>query len=96
MPDRASSIRKLDVIRAIAAVDTVMLVVLLAFSFSGNRGGVHVLGPIHGLVVLLLLYLTGVGMAEKRWSWVFPLTTLIPVLALIYDVRLRRGVVAAS
>lgn len=90
MPDNATTLKKLDVIRIIAAIDLVLLVVLLGFSFSGNEGGVSVLGPIHGVIFLGLLYLTVVGAGEKRWSWLFPVTTIIPLFSLIYDAKLRR------
>ena len=94
MPDRAETLKKLDLIRIIAAVDLVMLVVLVAFSLTDNGTGVSVLGPIHGLIVLVLLYLTAVGVTEKRWGWIFPVTTLIPIFALFYDQKLRREVLA--
>ena len=42
----------------------VLLAVLLFFSFSENEGGVSVLGPIHGLIVLVLLYT-----ATNKVSW---------------------------
>ena len=96
MPDRATTLKKMDLIRLIAVLDVILLVVLLGFSFSDNKGGVSILGPIHGLVVLVLLYLTAVGAGEKRWGWLFPVTTLIPIFALLYDVKLRRQVTAAA
>ena len=96
MPDSAATLKKLDLIRLIAAVDTVMLIVLLFFAFSDNSSGVSVLGPIHGMVVLVLLYLTAIGVTEKRWGWIFPVTTLIPIFALFYDRKLRQDVLAAA
>ena len=95
MPDRETTLKKLDRIRILAAVDLLLLVVLLYFSFSNNEGGVSILGPIHGAIVLVLLYLTAVGVSEKRWGWLFPITTLIPIFALLYDAKLRREIVAA-
>lgn len=95
MPDRATTLQKLDRIRLIAVLDVILLVVLLGFSFSGNERGVSILGPIHGGVVLVLLYLTVVGVGEKRWGWLFPVTTLLPIFALLYDVKLRRQVATA-
>ena len=95
MPDRTTTLKKLDRIRIVAAVDLLLLIVLLFFSFSGDEGGVSVLGPIHGVIFLGLLYLTAVGAGEKRWSWLFPVTTVVPVFALLYDARLRRELAAA-
>ena len=94
MPDRATTIKKLDLIRIVAAVDLVLLILLLACSFTNNKNGVQILGPIHGVIFLGLLYLTAVGAGEKRWSWVFPVTTIIPLFALLYDVKLRREITA--
>ena len=94
MPDRATTLKKLDLIRIVAAVDLVLLLVLLLFSFTGNEGGVSVLGPIHGVIFLGLLYLTAVGAGEKRWSWVFPVTTIVPLFALVYDAKLRKEIAA--
>jgi len=97
MPDREITLKKLDRIRILAAVDLLLLVVLVYFSrwVSDNESGVAILGPIHGAIVLVLLYLTVVGVSEKRWGWIFPITTLIPIFALLYDAKLRREIVAA-
>ncbi len=94
MPDRASTLKKLDLIRIIAAVDLALLVALLFCSFTNRSGGVHVIGPIHGVIFLGLLYLTVVGAGEKRWGWWFPVTTVVPVFALIGDAKLRRELLA--
>lgn len=94
MPDRATTLKKLDTIRLIAGLDLLLLVVLVFCSLTDRRGGVQVLGPIHGVVFLGLLYLTVVGAGEKRWGWWFPLTTVVPLFALIADSWLRRGVQA--
>lgn len=90
MPDRTTTLKKLDLIRIVAVVDLALLIVLLGFSFSDNAGGVSVLGPLHGVIFLGLLYLTAVGAGEKRWSWIFPATTVIPLFSLLYDAKLRR------
>jgi hypothetical protein len=94
MPDRAETLKKLDRIRVIAFVDLVMLVALVAFLVAGSDAISPIVGPIHGFIVLVLLYLTAVGASEKRWDWIFPVTTLIPIFALFYDQRLRRRVAA--
>jgi len=96
MPERATTLKKLDRIRIVAAVDLALLIVLLFCSFTDRKGGVSVLGPIHGVIFLGLLYLTVVGAGEKRWSWLFPVTTVIPLFALLYDAKLRREMTAAA
>ncbi len=94
MPDRATTIKKLDLIRIIAAVDLALLLVLVGFLVAGSGAVKAVVGPLHGALVLVLLYLTIVGVGEKRWTWIFPVTTLIPIFALLYDAKLRREVIA--
>ncbi|MDQ3632348.1 MAG: hypothetical protein M3417_13975 [Actinomycetota bacterium] len=96
MPDRATTLKKLDVIRIVAAVDLAMLVVLVGFLVAGSDAVKAVLGPLHGFLVLVLLYLTIVGAGEKRWGWLFPVTTLIPIFALFYDAKLRREITAGA
>lgn len=96
MPDRATTLKKLDLIRIVAAVDLLLLIILLFFSFTDNKGGVQVLGPIHGVIFLGLLYLTAVGAGEKRWGWLFPVTTIIPLFSLLYDAKLRREIAAGA
>jgi hypothetical protein len=96
VPDRASTLKKLDRIRLVAALDLVLLLVLLFCSVTDRRGGVHVIGPIHGVIFLGLLYLTLVGAGEKRWGWWFPATTVIPLFALIGDAKLRRELLARA
>ncbi len=94
MPDRAETLKKLDLIRILAAIDFAMLLVLVGFLVAGSGDVKSVLGPIHGVLVIGLLYLTGVGAFEKRWPWLFPVTTLLPIFALIYDPKLRREIEA--
>ena len=90
MTDRATTVKKLDLIRIVAVVDLLLLLGLLACTVTDTKRGVSILGPIHGVGFLVLLYLTAVGAGEKRWSWLFPLTTVIPLFSLIYDRKLRR------
>ena len=96
MPDRDETLKKLDLIRILAAVDFAMLLVLVGFLLAGNGAVSPILGPIHGVLVLGLLYLTGVGAFERRWPWLFPVTTLLPIFALLYDPKLRREVEATG
>jgi len=98
MPDRATTLKKLDLIRIVAAVDLLLLVVLVYFSrwVTDYEAGVSILGPTHGVIVVVLLYLTAVGAGEKRWGWLFPITTPIPIFALLYEARLRREITAEA
>ena len=89
---KAETLRLLNVIAVIAVADAVLLAVLLWTSFSDSEL-VSILGPIHGVGFLALLYLVIRGAGEKRWGWWFPaivLVTLGPPGSLIGDVICRR------
>jgi hypothetical protein len=98
MPDTASTLTLLNRIRLVAIADFLLLVVLVAAAVTDAEGAVSVLGPIHGLGFLLLLYLCAKGAGEERWGWWFPalvVVTLGPPGSLIGDVRIRRRLATA-
>jgi integral membrane protein len=91
--DRDTIRRRLDVIRVVAIVDGVLLIVLLIAAVTDSEGIVNVLGPIHGVGYLILLFLCVRGAAEQMWGWWFPaivVVTLGPPGSLIGDLRFRR------
>ena len=91
--ERATTLRRLNVIAIVAIADALLLAVLLWASFSDSDGLVHILGPIHGGGFLALLALCTIGWSEKRWDWWFPalvVVTLGPPGSLICDYVLRR------
>ena len=86
--------RQLDLIRIVALADALLLVALVVAAISGAEGVVDVLGPIHGIGFLILLFLCVRGAGEKLWGWWFPaivVVTLGPPGSLIGDVRIRRS-----
>jgi hypothetical protein len=90
----ATTRRRLDVIRAVAIADALLLVVLVIAAVSDAEGVVSVLGPIHGVGFLLLVFLCLRGAGEGRWGWWFPVfvvVTLGPPGSLIGEMRIRRG-----
>jgi integral membrane protein len=94
-PDRSRSQRRaLDLVLAVGIADALLLVVLMYFAFVDRSDtAVSVLGPIHGIGFLILLYLTVTGASAKRWGWWFPGIVLItggPLGSIIGDVILRR------
>ena len=96
--DNAETAKRLDRIRALAIADAVLLVVLVGAAIT-DSSAVHILGPIHGLGFLGLLYLCGRGAGEERWGWWFPALVLVtagPPGSLIGDVRIRRELAAAG
>jgi len=93
MPDVAATRRQLNLILAIGIADFVLLLVLLWASFTEREEAVSVLGPIHGVGFLALLYLCARGAGERRWGWWFPAIVLVtggPIGSLIGDLMLRR------
>ena len=91
--ERATTLRRLNVIAVVAIADAVLLAVLLWASLGDSEGLVHILGPIHGGGYLALLALCGIGALEDRWDWWFPalvVVTLGPPGSLIGDYVLRR------
>lgn len=92
MNTTADTLKLLGRIRIIAIADAVLLVVLVGCAIAGS-GAVHVLGPIHGIGFLALLYLCGQGAVEERWGWWFPAIVLVtagPPGSFIGDIRIRR------
>jgi integral membrane protein len=90
----ASQRRALNVVLAVGIADALLLVVLMYFAFVDRSDtAVSVLGPIHGIGYLILLYLTVSGAGAKRWGWWFPAIVLVtggPLGSIIGDVVLRR------
>lgn len=101
MPDVARTRRLLNVIAVVALLDFLLLIplVLGAVGAIDSDSFVGILGPIHGVGYLALLYLTAKGAGERRWGWWFPGVTLItggPVGSLIGDVVIRRQLAASA
>ena len=86
--------RALNLVLAVGLVDALLLVVLLYVAFADRSdAAVSVLGPIHGIGYLILLWLTVTGASGKRWGWWFPAIVLVtggPVGSIVGDTILRR------
>lgn len=99
MPDSATVLKKLHVVRLVALADFLLLLVLLYFSLiADDDGAVSILGPIHGVGFLAQLYLVAVGAGEKLWGWWFLVAVLVtggPIGALVGDLKIRRDLAAA-
>lgn len=96
--DTASTLKLLNQIRLIAIADAVLLIVLVISAIT-DSSAVHVLGPIHGIGFLGLLYLCARGAGEERWGWWFPAIVLVtagPPGSLIGDAKLRRELAATA
>lgn len=87
------TLEQLNLIRIVAILDFLLLIPLLIASFSDSEGVVRVLGPIHGIGFLILLFLCVRGVGEERWGWWFPaivVVTLGPPGSLYGEHRIRR------
>ncbi len=90
----AETRRRLNIVLAVGLADALLLVILVYVAFvDRSDAAVSVLGPIHGIGFLALLYLTARGAGEGRWGWWFPLAVLVtggPLGSIAGDVVLRR------
>jgi hypothetical protein len=84
----------LNIILTVGIIDAVLLLVLLYVAFvDRNDGAVSVIGPIHGLGYVYLLYLTATGAMRGMWGWWFPGVVFItggPLGTILGELRLRR------
>lgn len=97
--DTNKTLRLLRLIRIVAIADFVLLIPLVLAAVGEREGVVDVLGPIHGVGFLGLLFLCVRGVGEDRWGWWFPaivVATLGPPGSLIGERRIRRELVGAS
>jgi integral membrane protein len=93
-PSAASQRRALNVVLTVGLADALLLVVLMYVAFVDRSDtAVSILGPVHGIGFLILLYLTVTGASAKRWGWWFPGIVLItggPLGSIVGDIVLRR------
>lgn len=93
-PTAPDAKKVLNQVLAVGIADALLLVVLVYFAWIDRSDtAVHILGPIHGLGFLALLFLTVNGYLQKLWSWWFPALVLVtggPVGSIVGDIILRR------
>ena len=97
MKERAR--RLLEVVRVVAVADALLLVVLLFCALTDRESAVSVLGPIHGVGFLVLLYLCVRGAGERLWGWWFPAVVLVtagPPGSLIGEIKVRRDLAQSA
>ncbi len=88
-----ATLRRLNLIRAVAVVDALLLVVLLIAAVNDAEGAVNCLGPLHGVGFLALVFMCLRGAGEGRCGWWFPaivVATLGPPGSLIGDLKIRK------
>jgi integral membrane protein len=80
-------------VRIVSWIDAVLLVLLLSLVVAGARGGVRVVGTIHGIGYLVLLGMTVMGARSRLWSWWYPVAVLVtggPIGSIVGEWYLRR------
>ena len=92
--DPASQRKALNRVLAVGIADALLLVVLMYFAFADRSdAAVSILGPIHGIGFLILLFLTVSGAGSGRWGWWFPAIVVVtggPLGSIAGDLVLRR------
>jgi len=92
--ERSETRRRLGLVRILTLADALLLIALLVASFTETRDLVSVLGPVHGLTFLALLYQCARGAGEGLWGWWFPLVVVVtfgPPGSFIGERRIRRA-----
>ena len=69
--------RRLRTVRIVACLDLVLLITLVTAALTGQRGIVHILGPLHGINFLLLLVIVATAALDGVWGWWFPVVVLL-------------------
>jgi integral membrane protein len=84
----------LNIVLTVGIIDGLLLLVLLYVAFvNRSDSAVSMLGPIHGLGYVYLLYLTATGAMRRMWGWWFPVLVLVtggPLGSIIGEIKLRR------
>ncbi len=69
--------RQLNIVLVVAILDGLLLVPLVYGLLTHTEVHKEILGPIHGIGFLALLFLTARGAGEKLWGWWFPVIVVI-------------------
>jgi hypothetical protein len=86
--------RLLNIVLAVGIADFLLLLVLLYVAWiDRSDSAISIIGPIHGIGFVALLFLTFRGAVERFWGWWFPAIVLVtggPIGTLVGDVVIRR------
>ena len=86
--------RQLNIVLVVAILDALLLVPLVYGFVTDSEVHKEILGPIHGVGFLYLVYLTGKGAIDKAWGWWFPAIVVVtggPPGSIIGDLVVRAG-----
>jgi hypothetical protein len=84
--------RQLNIVLVVAILDALLLVPLLYGFITDSEVHKEILGPIHGIGFLVLVYITGRGAVEQLWAWWFPALVVLtggPPGSIIGDLLIR-------
>ena len=84
--------RQLNIVLVVALLDAFLLVPLVYGFITDSEVHKQILGPIHGVGFLILLFLTARGAGEQLWGWWFPaivVVTLGPPGSIVGDRLVR-------
>lgn len=83
---------QLNIVLVVAILDAFLLVPLLYGFITGSEVHKQILGPIHGVGFLILLFLTARGAIQRLWGWWFPVIVVItagPPGSILGDLLIR-------
>jgi hypothetical protein len=84
--------RQLNIVLVVAILDALLLVPLVYGFVTDSEVHKEILGPIHGIGFLFLVFLTGRGAIEKLWGWWFPAIVVVtggPPGSIVGDLVIR-------
>ena len=84
--------RQLNIVLVVAVLDALLLVPLVYGFITDSEVHKEILGPIHGIGLLLLVFLTARGAVEQLWGWWFPAIVVVtggPPGSIIGDLVVR-------
>jgi hypothetical protein len=91
--DRRNRIaRQLNIVLVLAIVDGLLLIPLVYGFITHSEVHKEILGPIHGVGFLTLIFLTARGAMKQWWGWWFPAIVVVtagPPGSIIGDLLIR-------
>jgi len=84
--------KQLNIVLVVALLDALLLVPLVYGFITDSEVHKEILGPIHGVGFLILLFLTARGAGQKLWGWWFPAIVVLtggPPGSIIGDLIVR-------
>jgi hypothetical protein len=84
--------QQLNIVLVVAVLDALLLIPLVYGFITDSEVHKEILGPIHGIGFLILLFLTGRGAIEKLWGWWFPAIVVLtggPPGSIVGDLVIR-------